>query len=776
MDVKKAIKKVVAITASAALVGATLGAAYAADLKNYPSPFVVDGVLSPTDSVIVVGESAQTPDVVGAIEIAASLQAEAVSEKEVDVGDLVEPTIDDGVKIEKTGNKFNYGDNASSIQSVYDDADMDFLEQGEFADEDFTQTLTLYDSSTYFVYDSPGKKDKTEFDANDYLYFPNNAVVYEYELSMDSTLTYDDLDDLETETLDIQGNTYTITDISAGTSGQWTEITMLAGETTRWLEADQPLTIGDNTIVVISVSENELKCVIEVNGVSQSIDVGETKEIGDLQVGVTDAFASHTKENDACEVNIGASEVKIVNGDQVKVNGAEIKGSLCTITGNETAETFDGFNCTYTMDDDDFEDDEYGPAQYKMPGDSWIDPLFGNWKIEFDSVGKVTEELTFTRSGDEATLKFKNLNGDDVEVDMYVATNVVRFGDSSTGPLLWQTGEVDVDGDPDAKLWYVLSNGELHILEYDDFDSDTNKIDFNDLTDGKSYTTSALSAVGGTKETVTLGSLGNIVLGFKASDNILNFSVTGTVAQTEKGAEITLNESISNAAVYITSPNEDSSVQGSTDDVFNVTMSYDSSDTEIDIAEPQVLAGAAWHAEDEDKVYNDNDVQMYMSIKGIMFEYDTDDSSYLYVTYPEEDAYANVFIAPLHATITAGGDTGVTTQTVNKIPVGLAVLDSAAESMNKNMIVVGGPCVNTIAAELAENPASCTEGYEEGKAKLKYYTRNGKVALLVAGYSAQDTLGASYVLAHPETYDATLTGDEMEVVVANLQEISVVSV
>jgi hypothetical protein len=54
---------------------------------------------------------------------------------------------------------------------------------------------------------------------------------------------------------------------------------------------------------------------------------------------------------------------------------------------------------------------------------------------------------------------------------------------------------------------------------------------------------------------------------------------------------------------------------------------------------------------------------------------------------------------------------------------------------------------------------------------LKYFDRNTRSALLVAGYSAQDTLGASYVLADHEDYD--LDGDEVEVVVASLSDITV---
>ena len=87
------------------------------------------------------------------------------------------------------------------------------------------------------------------------------------------------------------------------------------------------------------------------------------------------------------------------------------------------------------------------------------------------------------------------------------------------------------------------------------------------------------------------------------------------------------------------------------------------------------------------------------------------------------------------------------------------------------MIVVGGPCANSIAAELMENPEDCAEGFESGKAKIKFFDRSGKAALLVAGDRAEDTRGASYVLADHSKY--ALSGSEVEVVVASLSNIRV---
>ena len=60
------------------MLGATLGSALAAPmLSGYPAPFLSDGVLD--DTVFVVGAGANPADVLGAIDIAAALQAEAVS-------------------------------------------------------------------------------------------------------------------------------------------------------------------------------------------------------------------------------------------------------------------------------------------------------------------------------------------------------------------------------------------------------------------------------------------------------------------------------------------------------------------------------------------------------------------------------------------------------------------------------------------------------------------------------------------------------------------------
>ena len=99
MEVKKAIRKVVAVAAGATMMGATLFSALAADLNMYPEPFVKNGEFN---GFIVVGDNAAAEDVVGAVDIGASLQFEMRKETTVSLGSA-DVLISDGIKIKGTG-------------------------------------------------------------------------------------------------------------------------------------------------------------------------------------------------------------------------------------------------------------------------------------------------------------------------------------------------------------------------------------------------------------------------------------------------------------------------------------------------------------------------------------------------------------------------------------------------------------------------------------------------------------------------------------------------
>ncbi|MFH1451698.1 MAG: hypothetical protein ABIF88_00820, partial [archaeon] len=90
----------------------------------------------------------------------------------------------------------------------------------------------------------------------------------------------------------------------------------------------------------------------------------------------------------------------------------------------------------------------------------------------------------------------------------------------------------------------------------------------------------------------------------------------------------------------------------------------------------------------------------------------------------------------------------------------LSVLDTGVASVaGKNLIVVGGSAINSVAAELlggAYSGAAFTTatGVGAGEFLIQSFSRAGKTALLVAGYNAEDTTKAgTYLLNNAVTTD-----------------------
>jgi S-layer protein (TIGR01564 family) len=76
--------------------------------------------------------------------------------------------------------------------------------------------------------------------------------------------------------------------------------------------------------------------------------------------------------------------------------------------------------------------------------------------------------------------------------------------------------------------------------------------------------------------------------------------------------------------------------------------------------------------------------------------------------------------------------------------IDLTVKDNALGTQAQNIIVIGGPCANTIAASLlnisSQRPA-CYQNFpvQNGQAIIKTIQIGNTTAIVVAGYSAEDT-------------------------------------
>ncbi len=808
MEVKKAIRKVIALGAGATMVGATLFSAMAADLSAFPAPFVKDGVF---DALIVVGATAASEDVVGAVDIGASMQFELKKETPVSVGGS-DVLISSGIKIKGTGSEvLNYNESLGEVRTTaIDDIDMPVtLAQGRYTESEgandndvtYTQIVTLNDTNGVALHDQPDDG----YNMDDYLELYDTSPIYKYALTFDDQVQYDNSttttakDDLEGTTLEIQGNLYTITKVKTA-SGKLSEITLMAGETLLWLTQDQVITKTvagvDHEVKVVDVTDDEDSCGVSVDGDMAWITVGSSKTINGVDLGVLDAKAVHAQlqDVDVCELNIGATEILLKDGDRLQRDGVDVKDAHVIIDSVAKGE-WNGFSIEMTPEDNIFlaKDKEY------------VDPALGNIKFVMGGVMTPREDIKLEKKGSkDAMISFTNNDGKLVEVPMQIDTNGVNkitWGKSDTKPLLFE-GDVypiaNIENSDGTMLFAVTSGGTAHVIEISNIDVDTvtaanSKIDLKDLTYGRSWSDKQFTE-GAATNTIDLGSLGSITLvlddgvGINATD-VTAYSATAGESESNYGANVKILDAplqfgtglAINATANILRVTEadldDSNLKAEGPAVINLNIMYDAAN---DKTMEATLSSNSWAIENygsNDKVDSNSDVEVYTTGHGTLVEEDADKSSYVLIQYPKEEVEVNAFVAPVSAQITTRAG-AITTVTLPKLNVGAARLDSEISDWKaQNLIIVGGPCANSVAASALGVPfavAGCEAGFTEGKAIVKLVDSGaGKVAMVVAGMSAMDTRRATRVVANSEAYTAQLTGTEVVVTGTSLTDIKV---
>ena len=128
------------------------------------------------------------------------------------------------------------------------------------------------------------------------------------------------------------------------------------------------------------------------------------------------------------------------------------------------------------------------------------------------------------------------------------------------------------------------------------------------------------------------------------------------------------------------------------------------------------------------------------------------------ISYPDEQVYAQIYVAEESASITAGETSAAGATSLGQVLVSDSEVSSVA---TKNLLIIGGSCINSAAAALvggAHCGASWTDatGVGSGEFLIKGYASSdltSELALLVAGYEAADTVNAAQYLMNqmPDT-------------------------
>ena len=803
---RKLFKKVVTIASTALMLGTTVGMAAA---SAYPAPFVQNGA---ADVAIVVGANAALSDAVAATNIASDLSTElAAQTAEGGSGTTVAGT---AWEAGTSSDKLEIGESIYDVSSYLDKDDLSILGDGEIINAKGTAKYNQY---LYFNDTTSSMVNYTENDDDvigDYWYIGSGYQIARYVLDFTTNLDSDTssgssgtLDDIEDEDINLLGKAYTITTAVNKSTG--VELTLMSGANKATISSGEEITIGDYTISAVVSSSSAVQ--FTVNG--QTVDKMAEGEIEPIPgtsdyIAVTDiTYESFSGGLHQATFWVGADKILLKNGSAMEINANSLSGTDVLITSAHTDDvSISEISINMTADDT-----YYVPVDGKLSaiieanGDEPGVLITKNWDIQFK--GFETEDTEQIKvdyySGDKKyKVTFENADGDSIEMPIFYTNNSgIYAGESDDKRLVFIcNGTNATDPTITKNDYFVLStntaltasnNVKTYLVQYkgaDDRNTNSPVAKFDII--GRGTKEVSVSTASGSLWGNRLSfDLGGVTFAFRnttsaeSDDFSLALNADSKYCGMAATTVVTSNFSTSlymrtkyNALINITDTNytqtesiamaagEGIGVGPSSSWFLNITVDDTNRDDDDNTLPETDLyiqfdngtssdAGATITKLPSTSLWLDDpsnsDKASYRTAYGVLIEEtDGDSSPPSYVlTVPKNFLRPLVYVSSGEITVTKTGGSATELGSVT-------VFDNEASSVSgKNLIVVGGSCINSVAADLIGS-AACSEafttatGISAGEALIKSYAKGSKVALLVAGYNAADTTKAATYLTN----------------------------
>ena len=537
MRFQKAIKRMIALGTGAIMVGSSVFGA--ADLANYPMPFVKDGKFS---GVLIVGDKAAAEDVIGISDIVSSLQFAA--SKPVTVTKAGEVAVEGDAWLVSTSNHLELSEDGSTsdtietlrnITTYIDKNNLKALASGSVTNNKVTSPF-----NQYFYLLGPGVETGTNFADTgyviyseddddvtaDFLYFKSGREIGRYLMEFTTALE-SDVDDSSgsssttglflTDYQDVDvtmfGKKYTIvTAKRITTAGSDVVLTLMGGAGKDSLLEKQTKTYtigGKNYEVTLNyVDSDEAQFV--VNGqTTRKMKDGDTDKLSDgTSIGVTDIlYQDYAGGIHSATFFIGANKLElkdtsitdVASSNSLKVDDNTIDDANVIIEGTDTNSTFKITRIHINMTAD---DNFFVPAGGKLSdaikkeGGASAEPevLFTqNWDIEYKGLKKVNTEKIKLKTSGSSQYSLEFMDGDGKKVDVPVAkttaASTVFMGD--TGKYLKNTENSTIAKDD----YFIVTDGtrkrgerKTYVLQYkgaDKITADNPTLKFKNLGDSK---------------------------------------------------------------------------------------------------------------------------------------------------------------------------------------------------------------------------------------------------------------------------------------------------
>jgi len=769
-------RKVSAITSSVLMLGMSIATPVIA--ASYPNPFVVGGS---ADVAIVYG----TGEGVSALDLT---QAQKIKENlELSLGGSGSSTVigGDSVQLAKSTNKFNLGEATNDFITTLDDGDLSVvLAKGVFTDDgndeyEYEQEITMESLMLTHFQDSDFNDDKPALGFE----LADNTKILNYTLDFtpdDAASSTADWNEFEGATIEMLGKEYYILSANnATTTHSGEEITLLDSANSGIVSGDETITVttAENSyeVSISYIDSDEVK--LTINGeTTPSLNEDDTYKLdsGDY-IGIKDiGFQGITGGSEICEFSIGSGKIELIDGEEVEINGEDISDNydhILTAYIISQGQNLNKIAIEWQVDDDMWLGFDTNSKSIEMPA-------FGNIQLSVGNFVTPAEEVTSIEPNSNDRFKLSTTVTDgDVSFDFLYGNGTHFTGIGKDSNELLETTSGDYINWTRNSKWFVVSwdNGaddyESYVLEVSNIEgSDSSK----NTTTIKSIATDSDTGitldVGETDEigeisftldwaegneekyaniSVSAASSGNINLSYIYTAEGMRIQLPYEAPYSGDGAivNITTNGTTS-WNMNFTEEDEDGNVASGQN--FYITLGFNSND--------ETSVTTVW----DDSMSNSNDyetedgsddyVGYINSSLATKVLFDTGgDQDFVDITYHGEEAYAEVYISETGITISGGG--GELGEVIVKDT-------EVGDVSDKNLIVVGGSCINSAAASLVGG-SYCTSdwtdatGVGSGQFLIQSFgasdqTLTSKIALLVAGYDASDTVNAATYLRNKD--------------------------
>jgi hypothetical protein len=739
---KKLMRKAITVLGSVAMVGATISTAAAA---AYPAPFN-DGAYA-----VVYGADA---DVTAATTVANGLPAIATTAATTVGGD--------SFKFEKSSTKYHLGDAMTDV--ISSDLDEDqmpvLLNDGTFTDDDndefdFTQkialdtglTLTMFDDNDYAT-DDPSVGFKITSGAD--------ILTYTLEFSEEPLIA-----DLPTTDLTLMGKPYYVLAATV------TKLTLLDSAADTIVAEGETVTLeaGDKTYSISIEFIDADSAKLNVNGeITNDIATTETYKLDDgSYLGMKEILYSAKDTGiSKAEFSIGNGKLVLENGQDVNLNEDSIDGLTSTIVNNSAS-------LTSVAIDWDSEDELFiaEDSVVTMPGFEAVSLVYTGLNFPEE------ETIEIGYDGDESAV-LKNFPLQDSVEDINILytgalDNFTGFGKDSDELLLTGASSITFDADTDSYFvasWTDGRDAESYLMRASSFkvDNTVNKTTFQYKKDG-----SWADAKADRKDTDTF-SVGNVEIAVGAINKVAKTVVitNNSVATnfntlySAEGLKVILPSNVSGEQGYhnttitnrtgsfiLQTIEEDKDGDVGLGDQINVTIALNSQTPK----EVTVTTVTTSNADATSSEIGDTDVFRDFTYSALATEILFDkggDQDLVTLIYHGDEVAADVYVSS--SDVTTSGTSGTK-----------KFMDTESASYaDKNIVVVGGSCVNSVAATLLGSTCGDSftgvTGVGPGEFLIESFDYNGKIATVVAGYEQEDTAKAATYLANEDNAVSTEVG------------------